>query len=175
MKRGVFLLICAVILMLMIQYVEYRNIELELQHRDQIAEQAQIFCLEIAEAFEDANIDRICAFLADGCAINAIESYTKLNLEFDAIQKTGRSWRYADEESCLCVIRYHLISDIPEELDDSISYIEHQERGNFIFQTISFWLDTNDNCWYYCLIGYDMYSFSGDGLISPTYSISGKE
>lgn len=128
--------------------------------QEQMMEDAKDFCRTVADAFVRGDRDQIEKCKAEGTEIDHIEAYSEIHLAYDDMRFYGRR-DPSNGVPLTCIIRYQLLSDIPEALKESIpsSAVYHVQDQDYVFQTIGLYYDPAVNGWVYQLYSWDMYHF----------------
>ena len=134
------------------------NTKIELQKR--LDTEAKDFCATVAGAFVNGDPDKITEYLYkdDSTTIDHIEAYSDLQIIYDDMVFINGKVSDVDGDFCTCVIRYRLLSDIPDELKDTIVVFPNQD-ADYIYQTIGYSYDTTSDSWGYVLLSYELYAF----------------
>lgn len=128
--------------------------------QEQMKADAEEFCKTVADAFVSGEREQIEKCKAEGTEIEHIEAYSELGLAYDDMRFYGLR-DPSNGVPLTCIIRYQLLSDIPEALKETIppSAVYHVQEKDYVFQTIGLCFDEAANAWTYQLYSWDLYCF----------------
>lgn len=129
--------------------------------------EADNFISEISDAYCSNDPEKIEKYLISGEEISNLSSYEKLNLEYIDKKQT----QYVDNPDhpmAVYLIKYHILSDIPDELKDEISADKVEEtsealcQDNVICQLVFLKKDIELNKWKFKPLGFGSMYFKSE-------------